>query len=607
MENSDRSLSSNDSPDLPNAEWELSELIQLVTAELDQAQDTLILKSQNRRLSMMVNQLNLDLQVDVRHDPTGRLLFRTSAPGQPGTTVLKLGFTPALDTQVQETRKSVDLEVDTLQPLHTLPDIQDSEIQRLKTVGIHSVNDLHGATQTPAMLTEVSLKAGLDESRLRLWRQWPFITGMKPENGIPGSIVVIDGGNLGFPGDLVEVYFKDRLAKVIDHTSTRLTVEMPRGVTGPGSVIARVNDQRTNTKTWRADVIDLYVKNIAVKSTVPLRAKEPIVFQADLINQGTLSIANFPVRWEVIKVGSQPPLEWSTQASLDFVTQIDELDVITPLPMESDDPPALPVEPVNQAMTETYLHGALQIQEQSIDSSTMFTVTLSEPGTYRVSFTVDPDNMLMDQVPTNNRFMREFVVEPAAPPVPKFSPSPGQFSPMSGRVGDRITISGSGFDYGTPIVRFGNVAATLLTTPTATQLVAKVPSLPIGPTQITVQTAAGNAISNDAFVVEPLPSPKLNSPPGEFTPKSGRAGDRITIMGSGFDTGSVVVRLGSAIATLLSTPTATQLVVRVPSISPGSYKISVQTTAGMVVSQESFNLLASSYYGTGTAIGSSLL
>ncbi|MBD0336257.1 MAG: hypothetical protein ICV62_12270, partial [Cyanobacteria bacterium Co-bin13] len=66
MQNSDHPPSANTPADLPNEEWELSELIQLVTAELDQAQDTLILKSQNRRLSMMVNQLSLDLQVDVR-------------------------------------------------------------------------------------------------------------------------------------------------------------------------------------------------------------------------------------------------------------------------------------------------------------------------------------------------------------------------------------------------------------------------------------------------------------------------------------------------------------------------------------------------------------
>jgi hypothetical protein len=193
---------------------------------------------------------------------------------------------------VQETRKSVDLGTDNLQPLNTLPDIQDSEIQRLKTVGIHSVNDLHGATQTPAMLTEVSLKAGL--------------------------------------------------------------------------------------------------------------------------------------------IGSQP-LELSAQASLDVIDEIDESDDIPPLPSD-------------KAIAEIYLHGALRIQEQLLDPSTEFQVTLNEPGTYRVSFTVDPDNVLMDQVPTNNRFTREFVVEPAAPPVPKFNPFPGQFTPKSGQVGDRITISGSDFD-----------------------------------------------------------------------------------------------------------------------------------------------------------------
>ena len=591
MENSDRSL--NDSPALPNEEWELSELIQLVTAELDQAQDTLILKSQNRRLSMMVNQLNLDLQVDVRHDPSGRLLFRTATPGQLGTTVLKLGFTPALDTQVQETRKSVDLDTDILQPLQTLPSIQDNEIQRLKTVGIHSVNDFHGATQTPAMLTEVSLKAGLDESRLRLWRQWPFITGIKPESGIPGSIVVIDGGNLGQWGDSVEVYFQDRQATVIDHTSTRLTVEMPKGVTGSGSVIAQVKGQKTNIKPWRANVVDLCVKNIVLKAPTPLRVQDTIAFQAELINQGTLSIANFPVQWEITKVDEQQQSQLvNAQTSL----RINETGETPPIYSGA-------------TMREVYLHGALPIQERSLDSSTEFTVQLKEPGTYRVSFTVDPDNVLMDQVPTNNRFTREFVVEPAAPPLPKFNPSPNQFTPQSAPIGDRVTLLGSGFDYGTPLVRFGNVAATLLSPPTASQIVVRVPSMPVGPTKITVQTAAGTVVSQDTFGVEaaPIPVPRFNFSPNQFTPKSGRAGDRITLLGSGFDGGNVVVRFGNAIATLVGTPTATQIVVQVPNVSPGAFKISVQTAGGSVVSQDSFTVLASSYYGTGTAIGSSLL
>lgn len=479
MQDRDRSLTPNNSPALPNEEWELSELIQLVTAELDQAQDTLILKSQNRRLSMMVNQLNLDLQVDVRHDPSGRLMFRTAAPGQAGATVLKLGFTPALDTQVQETRKSVDLETDELTPLNTLADIQDSEIQRLKTVGIHSVNDLHGATQTPAMMTEVSLKAGVDEARLRLWRQWPFISDLQPESGAPGSVVVIDGGNLGNINDTVEVYFQDRLARMVQRTSTRLTVEMPRGITGSGPVVAKVNDQRTNTKTWRADVVDLVVQTITLKTPGPLRVQQAIAFQATLINQGTLSIANIPVRWTVTTTSRQPPIDYSLQAR-----------------PTDDDFPTLP----RTIVQETYLHGSLRPQETSKDPSLEFTAAFTEPGTYWVSVTIDPDNRLQDQSPTNNRFMVEFVVQPPLPPPPEFNPSPNQFTPKAGRPGDRITLQGRNFNQGNPTVLFGTVQAAIVST-TATQIVVRVPSISPRSTPITVQTPVGTSTTQDSFAI----------------------------------------------------------------------------------------------------------
>lgn len=486
MQNSDPISSANAPSELPNDEWELSELIQLVTAELDQAQDTLILKAQNRRLSMMVNQLSLDLQVDVRHAPNGHLMFRTVPPGQTGATVLKLGFTPALDTQVQETRKSVDLETDVYQRLETLPDIQPEEIQKLKTVGIHSVNDLQMTTPTPATLTEVSSKTGLDESRLRLWRQLPFIAQIQPESGFPGSAVVIDGGYFGQPGESIEVYFQDKLASIRDRTSTRLTVEMPKGIIGSGLVVVKIKDQKTNSKPWRADVVDLCVQNIVLKSSTTPRVQDEISFQADLINQGTLNTANFPVKWEVFKVTNQPILDTSAQLSL--------------RPREPwDDIPPRTWDVL--ILEESYFHGPLLSQQQSTDKSTGFTVRLDEPGTYRVSFSADAGNTLLDQALTNNKFTREFVVTPPPPPIPTLNPSPNQFVPKSGRAGDRVTLSGTGFDVGTVIVRIGGAIAPLLTAPTATQVAVRVPSLSPGSVKITVQTAGGTVISQDSFTV----------------------------------------------------------------------------------------------------------
>ncbi|MBD1865418.1 IPT/TIG domain-containing protein [Trichocoleus desertorum] len=489
MTNSDRPLTPNEPPALPNDEWELSELIQVITAELDQAQDTLILKSQNRRLSMMVNQLNLDLQVDVRRDPNGHLMFRTVAPGQTGATVLKLGFTPALDTQVQETRKSVDLETGDYRRLEDLPEIQSVEIQKLKTVGIHSVNDLEVATQTPAMLTEISSKSGLGETRLRLWRNLPLITQIKPESGAPGSTVILDGANFGAPTDTVEVYFQDKLARIRDRTNSRLTVEMPRNVIGGGLVVVKTANQKTNLLLWRADIVDLNVQDVVLDSPTPLVAGQEVTFRAILSNQGNVDAAGFDVSWEVSQVGIRrvPPLNSAGSMMLRAVVD------------DSDDIQATPTQSIKQVL---YSHTALRSQQQSTDGALLFTHKFDQPGTYQISFTADPGNQIFDQLRTNNQFVREFVVNPPPPPAPLFNAAPDQFTPKFGKAGDIITLSGQNFTVGTAAVRFGSVNGTIVGTPTATQIMVRVPSFSRGvKVLVTVQTRGGTVTSTDSFTV----------------------------------------------------------------------------------------------------------
>ncbi|MEP0872674.1 IPT/TIG domain-containing protein [Trichocoleus desertorum AS-A10] len=495
MTNSDRPLTPNEPPALPNDEWELSELIQVITAELDQAQDTLILKSQNRRLSMMVNQLNLDLQVDVRRDPTGHLMFRTVAPGQTGATVLKLGFTPALDTQVQETRKSIDLETGDYRRLEDLTEIQSVEIQKLKTVGIHSVNDLEVATQTPAMLTEISVKSGLDEARLRLWRELPLITQIKPESGAPGSIVVIDGANFGARIDAVEVYFQDKLAKVLDCTNTRITVEMPRNLVGGGFLAAKIGNQKTNTLPWRADTVDLNVQDIMIDSPTPIVQGQEVTFRAILSNQGNVDAAGFEVSWELLQVG---------------VTRLPLPDRTAPTMLQAlvDDSDDIQGPSTQSIYRELYSHGSLRSLQQSSDNAVTFKYKFDQPGIYRISFMADPNKQTFDQLQTNNQFIREFAVNalppppPPPPPVPLLNPSPNQFAPRSGKAGDTVTLFGRNLNVGTVSIRFGTVAASIVGAPTATQIVVRVPTFSRGGNvPITVQTGGGTVSSTDVFSV----------------------------------------------------------------------------------------------------------
>src|ERR1043165_8395097 len=116
-------------------------------------------------------------------------------------------------------------------------------------------------------------------------------------------------------------------------------------------------------------------------------------------------------------------------------------------------------------------------------------------------------------------------------------PSITSFTPASGAVGSRVTISGENFD-GTSEVKFSG-KATLFTVVSATSMKATVPA---GATtgRITVTNTAGSAISATQFTV----LPKITS----FSPTSGKVGASVTISGSGF-TGITSVTFGTVAAT----------------------------------------------------------
>jgi hypothetical protein len=60
---------------------------------------------------------------------------------------------------------------------------------------------------------------------------------------------------------------------------------------------------------------------------------------------------------------------------------------------------------------------------------------------------------------------------------------------------------------------------------------------------------------------------------------SGHAGTTITITGQSLNVGSMVVKFGSKTATIVGGPTASTIVVKVPSLPKGTYKVTVSNTA----------------------------
>ena len=124
----------------------------------------------------------------------------------------------------------------------------------------------------------------------------------------------------------------------------------------------------------------------------------------------------------------------------------------------------------------------------------------------------------------------------AAPAAATPQPVVSSVSPGSGTIGTRVTITGSGFDYGctggqTGQVSFGGVGAAATVSDGGATAVA--PSHGAGPVDVRVTDCLGDlsAVSSaDTFV---YPSPVVSS----VSPGSGTIGTRVTITGSGFDYG----------------------------------------------------------------------
>jgi hypothetical protein len=149
-------------------------------------------------------------------------------------------------------------------------------------------------------------------------------------------------------------------------------------------------------------------------------------------------------------------------------------------------------------------------------------------------------------------------------------------TPLSGRVGTRVTISGANF-LGATSVKFNTTVASLPTI-TATSISVLVPA-GAATGRVSVTTPAGTATSTDTFTV--LQPPTITG----FTPAAGKSGTKVTITGTNF-TGTTSVKFNGVAASGL-TITATSIVAPVPSAATTG-KIAVTTPGGTVSSAASF-------------------
>ncbi len=157
-------------------------------------------------------------------------------------------------------------------------------------------------------------------------------------------------------------------------------------------------------------------------------------------------------------------------------------------------------------------------------------------------------------------------------------------SPDQGIIGTPVTINGAGFSAESvkDIVKFNGTTATVLTA-SATQLTTTVP--PGASTgKITVEVEGRLATSTTDFVV--IKEPFITS----FLPIQAEEGEEITINGSGFKKGPMVVKFNGTTATVVNSTSDTKLIAVVPD-GATTGKISIEGNGNIATTPTNFTVI----------------
>jgi hypothetical protein len=233
-----RSLSN---ADLPNDEWELSELVEWVSVALDEAQLSLSLKALARGMTFGPARINLQLNVFPRFDSQQQKIhYRMAGAGETGASSLTLDMPSLLRDQIQAHGIPFEDITDT-RPLTELSGINLTEIARLQRIGVLTVGDLEKMAATPGTRSLVAFRSGVSLERLSTLMQLPFIRSAR----VVDSNVVIGGAHFGMASQRQTAVLVDDQPVGIERWTDSL-IEAKLGAIRQPRVVFIVNEQGTS-------------------------------------------------------------------------------------------------------------------------------------------------------------------------------------------------------------------------------------------------------------------------------------------------------------------------------------------------------------------------
>jgi cell division inhibitor SulA len=383
----------------------------------------------------------------------------------------------------------------------------------------------------------------------------PAITALSVSNGIVGSSVTLTGTGFNPTASLNTVKFGTTLATVTAAAPDghSLTVKVPTGIWGTHNLSVTVGSQ-TSTETHPYTVIP-HITSMAANGTIG--SSQTIVGTgfSPTAGENTVRFASTPGTATATVTGAQtdqlivtvPPGIWSAKdVSIQVGSQISNTQPfgITPVILDTNPNAGIPgifitlngtgfspVENENTVIFGSIFFGTVQA---NVTNATTTSIKL-------VVFPVVVGNLPVT-VQVGDQISNGSVFASVLPPAIT------ELSQSSGKIGDSIQINGSNFSTtpGNNIVKFGSTNATV-TAATANQLTVTVP-VTSGAQPVTV-TVDGNPSNASNFAI----TPTLTS----FSPTTARAGDNLTITGTGFST-TPMVQFDALPATIVGTPTNTR-------------------------------------------------
>lgn len=209
-----------------NKEWELHELIESLSSELDRFLDTVSLKSNARGITFGLTTLNIELNVFSRYDPaSGKMLFRTADPGEEGASVLKLDIPSLIKDQIKTHEEPVDKRPDA-RPLKDLG-VKPEDIIRLNRLGIFTADNLMKMAVNDEMRQIIENKTGVKKDILIKAARIPSIWRINVE----GNELQILGENFEVSPDK-SVMVEGKIVKVTEWAPNYIKALIPEGMTG---------------------------------------------------------------------------------------------------------------------------------------------------------------------------------------------------------------------------------------------------------------------------------------------------------------------------------------------------------------------------------------